>query len=302
MEANNLFLQEHKKSGSALLADISHLFLLNGSALSLLRNSMSDKKCFVTCEEKELDTQDYLMWKEYSHIPVLINCTLQPVVARKTKLADKIDILAQLMDRLVKVSALTDEANSAIVNKNLGLIRSTINLIEYSVSSPTERGLQEALAHYLELNQPILDDNLINAVNDRKQTMEEAVRSWILRHSINLRTSRVIIIGTHGPRKNLLEQILFEDLYAEKEQEKIENEFVYYVEMLPTQFKQLDIQKDIIEGFLASSESNKQIGQSMLDSRQAMFEDIRFKYLSRANSQRVEVPEAKQKCPFALSS
>jgi hypothetical protein len=123
----------------------------------------------------------------------------------------------------------------------------------------------------------LLEKNIESAALAQVLDIHNQIVAWEVLDQEKLKRMRVLIVGPHGPRSGRVDMQYFTKIYHQFcsiSDHKVKNNYLYHVEMLPSQMKYIDIEQDLIQEFLMGSEYNKTVGKTMLNNQEAMFRDI----------------------------
>lgn len=264
---NKEFLVEHHKTAKQALSRINNVMVYKEDILSLWLNHNNG---FQKINEKQVIRDQYTHIKQIVHVPVYIETLLHTTSPRNH--AKKLLELKQLQNKLLLASKkLPDTKDKIILQKSIGVISELCdnNISEYSF----------LLKKYLNEIANEVEDVCAQATSIQiKDSLDRVTRQWISDYKINMEASRVLIVGTHGPKEGRIEMQYYEALYNHYHMKNVENDKLYYVESLAKHIPSIDIQKDLIEEFLAKEELNKIYGVSRYGNCKWMSGDVLSKH------------------------
>lgn len=289
---NQSFLSEHKNAGICMLAKIKHVVILSSGNLELWRkHDEAITYCMIARVETAAKNECYTLLKSLAHIPVLIVSILQ-------KMEDPHERLTALRHKLQQLAKDLIQIDEYSLNQNLNLVEESINLLnELLRGTLSKSAMSHLVAEYMRRIKPDLDRCGYGATHAQLSSLKAITREWHNNHQIDWIASRVLIVAPHGPRQQLIEQQFFEDVYHRLAITNPVDNKIYYVEMLPSQIDKLDMHKDLIEGFLSSSEINKKIGLDVFSDEQAMFTDRLADYAPSV-LKALKAESGSGQCPF----
>jgi len=244
-----------------------YLYLLSGN--NLVDKSMSD----YLREETPARKPGYNKLKTMAHISANINIILLPYLTGKTLCGSYIPIALNKLSEYISGLKKSQGSDS--------IFDDTLKYIELLKDCKNKGEMEKVLREYNKLS---LNKNMqlcklsaklqINGIN-------KIISKWKSEGYLASGNTKIIIAGSQGPRKKLIEKQYFERQYG--------TESVTYVEMLPKQLLNVT-PYDLLERLL-EDEQNKTIGDYMFSNSEALFEDILGDHAK-------EPLEALSKCPF----
>lgn len=249
--------------------------VLKGDELSLWENSGTNYQLIKQASLAK--SIRYLGLKQICHVAVLITMLIDDYLNQRNdqSLSQLNSISASLQSLLARAHHIFDQLD---LERQRFIIKESVDVIKGLTSNSHKLAWLEIKKGYLDKITVALEKNSECATQTQLSLLDDLITEWGLKSS-DLTKSRTIIISPHGPKPKRIEAQYFNRLYQTMvEEDSVEDNLLYHLEMLPSQIASLDVQEDIIKGFLAGAELNKSIGLNHLGSRQAMFSDILDKY------------------------
>jgi len=272
-ELNEEFSREYKLAGQRALADVKSIMIYREGNLGLWLAQQND---YQEVDRVNVICEQYQHLKEVAHIPVLILSVIQSTETH-SDMAENREKLRRIGEKLRKILQDLPSLETEVCSARK-VVTESIQITDMLGLEIAGSGQKEALLAtfdlYLKGIKPTLDSLCQLAAKIQLKNFQDRVVERVEKYNICLKQNRIMIVITHGPRENNLEGSCFSALYEERlNLKKIENDKLYYVEMLPQQIHRISVKEDLIP-FLASQELNKCIGQKILGKTDAMFEDI----------------------------
>lgn len=277
LNLNYQFLSMHHESAQLIKPNIDSIMIFKGDELTLW------KKNFDSYQKLEsiIPTSDerYTRLKQMAHIAVLMTTIADDYIGNRIsskEIASKCKKIIPYLNAIIpEIKNIFDDSDIAVQTT---LVEKTVELIEIITSGDFSRmDLIKYKNEYVGSIKNAVEYNNKTATKIQLMYLNKIISTWLKEHGIQLEKNRVILVSAHGPRAGRVEAQYFTRLYQEKLgllEKDIEDNKVYHLEMLPSQFAQIDVLKDLINDFLLGSELNKAIGENILDSSKAMFSDI----------------------------
>ncbi len=279
------FLESHYQYAKQQpLIGINHVIIYHKGSLALL-----EKKPDEALVERELvDTPalqtEYNLIKSMAHLSVWLNIILDSIIAKAKQTKQHQTGLLSIRAHL----ELLKKSDDTLIKNEYKVIDSLIAVIDKIMVSSIEE-VKKIQKFYL------AQISIINMSYSQKATelqlngMSQVISSWIEKHKLNLKDTRVLIVCAHGPKQDLIETQYFLHLYKQAGMANAEQlGYVLPVTMLAEQIATLS-QEHLIN-FLRKHQMNSLIGERMLDDPNAMNSDVLGKFAPPVLE--------KQKCPF----
>lgn len=268
-----------------------------GCELSLWKRNVDNQ--FIKVESAILLQDRYTHLKQIAHIPMTIQMLIKNIqMGKMTTREARADIckLIQLFREILRgIDTIYNESDA---KPQQLILQKSIRLLDFMlVHIQKMAAIKTQFAHYLMEIKNALDHNLSGGAHDQIHDIDQYIEKWQLKQASILCKTRVLIVGPHGPRKGRIDMQYYAQLYHQLcglPLHEVKNNYVYHIEMLPQQVKDVDIKKDLIERFLMGAELNKTIGKSMLNNRFGMFSDV-------LKGHGPKVIDTILKCPFSAS-
>lgn len=277
---NKDFLDEHELAAKLSLLTIDHVIIYVEGDLKLWQRAEGSNFKEIASIASAAKGRLYKILKEVGHIPVLLTSMIEPIIKGLCNLQHKKNALDVLSVELKAIYKQTYPLLTQLGNEiDMSIIIGAIELLEIIKTQPfTQIELKNLLKTYLNKIKPTIGLISRMATNIQLTSCNDIVMEWLKHVSLDLEKTRVLVVGTHGPRNGLIEMQYFESLYLTRGLKDVEDDKVYYVESLLSHIAKINIKEDLIEGFLAGSEINKNIGDLILDDSKGMFQDVLHAY------------------------
>lgn len=277
---------------------IDFIWVYKEGVLSLWKKGQTGS--FEKIEQGFPILREYTKIKEVTHLPLLLLSLCYPYFDRAGgSYPDMEKTLNEILNTLKKTGVEIEKAfppgQTREVLKKI-ITRSLLLMEEISILLRNSMGVKkECIDIYLRDLQPWIHYNTKISTEIQLKSLNDMVVAWREKHGISLEKTRVLILGLHGPRKDLIEFQYFVDLFQELGFSNVEDDQVYYAEVLLSSMPSIDIKRDLIEGFIADAEYNKVIGQMVLGRSNALFRDVLGDYARPALDSFLE---KRRECPF----
>ncbi|WP_167554536.1 hypothetical protein [Legionella israelensis] len=292
------FMDNHAKLAQYRLEHIEHIILYKNGYLTLLTrnkdNNYKEEQSFATAALQER----YKLVKAISHLSVsiveMVNMYLEKKIGR-----DKLmDLLRSLSKDASNIHSFLDKKNKTIDQKSLQLTREFLSkVLNCQADFPTDEALLCSLKNYLGKIKGLNEQHAKEAAALQLNSLRDIMQKWLNMESFHLNTSRILIVGTHGPRKNLIEMQFFKKLLSDNQLTSKADDLLVYIEMLPRQISKVTTD-EIIHDFLAPHEANKKVADSLLSDERAMFKDVLAPYGKEVLQKMLLEHSGKRECPF----
>ncbi|SCY59050.1 hypothetical protein SAMN02746069_02969, partial [Legionella israelensis DSM 19235] len=240
----------------------------------------------------------YKLVKAISHLSVsiveMVNMYLEKKIGR-----DKLmDLLRSLSKDTSSIHSFLDKKNETD-QKSLQLTREFLSkVLNCQADFPTNEALLCSLKNYLGKIKGLNEQHAKEAAALQLNSLHDIMQKWLNMESFHLNTSRILIVGIHGPRKNLIEMQFFKKLLSDNQLTSKADDLLVYTEMLPHQISKVTTD-ELIHDFLAPHEANKKIADSLLGDERAMFKDVLAPYGKEVLQEMSLLHSAKKsECPF----
>lgn len=279
------FLQQHQQLARAELKAINHVIVLKQGVLSLWKEN--NNAWTQIAVNKVNDKGDkYHLLKTTAHLPFII----KNIISNVKSLAGLRLVLGELQQDLIKLL----QENPDIPKDAEKIVKHSMEYIASLLKDDAHKSIEDYIAYL----KPYINNNGQQATILQMKSFNDINQEWMKKHNINLKSTRVIIVGPHGPRDGMIEKEYYKGLYKSVIGiADAENDRVYYAEMLPDHINQLDIKRDLIEKFLGAAEHNKSYGLLYSNDRKAMFRDV---LASHAPLALMGLFAKKSQCPIKL--
>ena len=178
---------------------------------------------------------------------------------------------------------------------SLDLINPTIATIRQIKSCSTLETISALRNKYLQDTRPIKRHYGKESTKMQMDGLKDILDSWSSVYSLDLKTSRVIVVGAKGPREGMIEMQYFENRYRGLEKDE---KYSRYVESPTASMSTIKIPDLINE--LGGHCLNKWIGLEELDNENAMNKDILAEHAPEVLKEHSEVSQANKIscCPY----
>lgn len=271
-QLNQQFLATHKSASIAALQDVQTIMVFKCGVLSLWNNTGKD---MIEIASQEITPPAYNALKSVCHAPLICIGALK---SENTSMETWGEICARLERSLKSLDAemldeLSRENMNSILKHSIICIKQLQTCAKWTLR---DLEVQEILARYkvkIDANIKLLS---ASATQLQLSSLHEITQHWISTHEIDLTKNRVLLVAPHGPRKGFIEMQYFVNLYKSQEEieEPIEDNYIYYVEMLGSQMGEVDVKARLIDEFLAREEQNKTVARWILDDPLGMQQDV----------------------------
>lgn len=260
-------LHEHYAQEQSLESIDTVIIYLSGNLLLLKKganNNFSEIQKVATPALEE----DYLFIKSITHVSVSFSLILQDILWRKQKTIHHLKDLALTINQLARLKKVTAENT-----QEYNAIELILDFIHKTVQEENNGRLQCIWAQYLQQTMPIHKDLASQASELQLKGIHKIVTDMLVKNSIQLNQTRVLIPCAKGPREGLIEEQYFQWLYLQQGIVEAEQKnYIFCVEMLPEQIVTVSI--DDLLSFLKKHQLNTQIGKNLLRDTNAMNKDI----------------------------
>ncbi|STX30223.1 Uncharacterised protein [Legionella beliardensis] len=258
---------------------IDYVLVYIGNDLSLWQKNNENQYKKIKNATTPAAQGQYTRLKQISHIPLTIQALIKNY--RKSDETEE-KFVNQLSQMHAKLNTILASIEKVLMNKGLiatqqAILEKSINLLAALIKQPEPAQAKQLLAAYLASLGPYLKQNMLDSTKAQVHEIDQLLEGWGLKNTSVLKNTRVLVVGPHGPRQGQVDMQYYTKLYqtvGEQQPDDIENNYLYYIEMLPWQMQNLDIEKHLIQNFLMGSEYNKTIGKKVLNNRYGMFRDI----------------------------
>lgn len=259
---NGQFSASHKEASKRALASIDKVIVYACGSASLWQNENAG---FALVKNTPIIRQDdeYDVTKKVSHIPILIQTLLTLPDKGKELMNLRLDL-----ESLGRDTTLTQNVtHQKIIDKSLRFLSEILPGLKQINS-------RKATRNYINSVKQELKDECKHAAEIQLHFLHKIIQDWAQAYSIDWKKSRIIVAGTHGPRKDMIEMQYLCKLFEHAKIKNPEDDWIYYAELLPHHLNKLDIKNDLIEQFLGGMEVNKSYGKSVWGNKKAMTRDI----------------------------
>ena len=271
-QLNQQFLTTHQSASMAALQDVQTVMVFKCGVLSLWNNNGKD---MVQIESQEITPPAYHALKSACHAPLICIGALKSETANMetwVELSAKLERSLRSLDA-ERLDDASRESMVSVLEHSICCIKQLQGCRRWTLK---DKEVQAILALYkTEIN---TDIKQLSAAATQLQlaSLHEITQHWIATHGIDLTKNRVLLVAPHGPRKGFIEMQYFVELYQQQEKMDgpIEDNYIYYVEMLGSQMGDVDIKARLIDEFLAREEQNKTVALWMLDDPLGMQQDV----------------------------
>lgn len=267
---NEKFLYQHRINGKSALHHVHHVVVLFDAKLSLWHKVENIRFAQIASAQTGAKQNEYTLLKQISHIPVLLMSLLQPVLDDLSTINDIHSTIDEVRTELNSLA--TDLVKDPATAVHINMVLKSLWLLDNIKNSPSDN-TKKLVNIYLRTIHHDLKEKA-RAATQVQLTSMRVIEDWLKQYHIELKATRVLIVGTHGPRNKLVEQQFLEALYEKHGLTDQVDDRIFYVEMLPKNMSSLDIHQDLIQEFLGSCELNKHIGHWTFNNKKAMFADI----------------------------
>lgn len=287
---NAQFLARHRTTSKASLHAVSAILIFKNGELSLWKKTEGDHVCEAS---QVIAGEKYHVLKNIAHIPVLLK-TIREVDSTEAK-----NEIRNLRDALHDVLMNSSDISDEDYPEQLIVLKTAEGFLSWALSTENiSDDWEEELQNSLGQMQNALDHLCKRAAEVQLEQLDKTVEVWLKQYAVDLATSRVLIVGSHGARNQLIEKQYFLRLYRDLAGvPHAENKNVFYVEVLASQLPRMDSRSVLINEFLAAAELNKSYGAVVKNGNQkTMFSDVTGKQGSVVVTGIFK--EKKTKCPL----
>jgi len=236
----------------------------------------------------------YLLIKTISHYLVKLHMILNSMFQKELTIEEGIYHINVLRDKLVTLQHnYPNEARdeTAVIDRTLLIIAEASSAVDLKqieqLYEPYFLGMKEHHERYGR-----------QATKYQLHGLEAITSKWISDHLINLKSTYIIIVGSRGPKKNLIEKQYFDSLRIKHGISTGNTPYggIIYSEMLP---EQMDIHYSVLVNDLARDLRNQDVAANMLNNREAMYEDILGRH---AKLILLDMEKSKESIPYCKTS
>lgn len=293
---NDQFLSNHHEAAQyKLRKKVKYVFINLCGKLTLWANRDNE---FVQTQEAVIPSPTglYTRAKQISHFPLLLmELMKQYKVGAMTAevFSQKVRVISEEITTVIAYLETLFSAEHVEIQRKI-LLESKV----FCQSILDKNGLFNSKQHMqvlLEKINPFLQKNIAIGGHAIIEELHQVIDSWKISKE-QLRYSRAIVVGPHGPREGEpISQYFIKKFSTELGVVNPKDDFFYYMETMPQLMGKLDAREDIIHGFLATAEWNKRIGKTVLSDSRALFKDI----LAGPAEEVVNERFKEKRCPIA---
>jgi hypothetical protein len=193
-------------------------------------------------------------------------------LAMKDEINRIMEILEQSLPQIATLDSMTASQRCVIARIATSSIRLMNRLLIADID--TLESLQEEYLHEIK---PLIAKAMQWAADEHLSLLDHHVNDLARRYGIVWERTRVILVVAHAPNEGLIEKSYFNNTMAHHTQllpEQMKDNYVYTVECPPSLFAQIDIEKTLLQDFLAKSEFDKKVGEQVFEDSTYLFQDI----------------------------
>ncbi|ETO93912.1 hypothetical protein [Legionella oakridgensis] len=293
--ANANFHDTHAKLATNALAGIRHIVVYLNFNVSLWQRNEAKEYAEIQTVPSPALSAPYILAKTILHKKVEINLLWDALMAAEIDKPGMHEGLTSILGDLTAISRQVKQHSSrlgAVVKPSITLMNRSISAIQDTLTCQSPRQVKKYQEQYLQDTSELMG-TLSQLVCDlQMRGLRNIVSCWRANHSVHLDSSRIMIVGTKAPRKEMIEITCFQTLYEEAGIVEAEHKgYVMYVESPAKQMSTIQI-RDLISDY-GKHLLNKKIGKRILGDELAMEEDVLGKY-AQSSIDRLR----KEGCPY----
>lgn len=228
--------------------------------------------------EVELGRQGYKILKEIAHVSLLVPSCTQLIkrygmnTAMRDTINSIIEILQQSLPQIATLDSIAQNQQCLIARIVSISLRLMYRLLIAHVD--TIESLQE---EYLQEIKPLIAKAMRWAADKHLSLLDHHVNELVRQHNVQWGRTRAILVVAHAANESLIEKSYFNNTLAHHTQslpDEMTDNTVYTVECPPSLFGQIDIEKTLLQDFLAKSEFDKKVGKQVFEDPTRLFRDI----------------------------
>ncbi|KTD30993.1 hypothetical protein Lmor_3100 [Legionella moravica] len=249
------------------------IIYLNGR-LSLWSKQFNNRLYEIESERTPALELQYNLIKSISHCSVWLHLIVQSIINDQQFQIHHEEDIQNIKNRLKELKQVSHER----IAPESEVIHRIILYSDHLMNAKSLTEIQLIHVQYLKEMESINETYAGSATRLQLSGIHQTIDQWISRYKIQLDSSRVLIVSSHGPREDLIEKQYFLDLYQRHGFENAEkgSSHIICVEMLPEQIA--TVSKESLIDFLRKHQINMMIGQNMLGDPQAMNKDVLGQY------------------------
>jgi len=236
-----------------------------------------DCQC-LQLSEVELGRKCYKILKEIAHAALLVPSCTQLIKRHGMNAAmkDTINGIIQILQKsLTQIATLTsiEQSQQCLITRIASISLRLMKGLQFA-NLDTIKSLQD---EYLNEVKPFIAKAMKWAADEQLTLLDQHVNDLVSRHGILWSRTRAIIVVAHAPNESLIEKSYLNNTFAhhmKSSPEEMTDNAVYTVECPPSLFGKIDIEKTLIQDFLAKSEFDKKIGKQVFDDSRGLFKDV----------------------------
>jgi hypothetical protein len=295
-ELSKQFLQSHEHYATQTpLTGINDVIIYHKGNLSLWRKNSANNLELTTRRKTPALKDTYQFIKSLSHCSVWLSMVMQSMQEKKVLTLNHYRDTLQIINYLKQLKLLVSEqeqiakvfeqlcaSNDTNNSIKTGAHIQRINLIDlllYVAVQVLEKGknreeIGTLLQSFLKSVQELNTQCASYATRIQLQGMHRIVLDWAELYSIQVESTRVLIVTASGPREQLIEKQYFEEMLAKQNLKNDEKgiRYIHCIEMLPQQIATVT-DRELID-FLQQHELNSSIGKNMLNNSLGMDKDV----------------------------
>lgn len=213
--------------------------------------------------------ESYILIKTISHYIVRLHLVVEAILKGEIALVQITRNLEPLRSQLSTFK--TNYLHH--VKTELPVIDLSLRMIE-NLSDCTSLNEVEVLSKHYTMEMESHHERYGRQATERQlRSLDNITSRWLELYAVNLRSTYIIMVGARGPKKDLVEMQYFKSLRAQHglADKKSSRNGTIYSEMLP---EQMDVTIQVLLHDLARDLVNQDVGEGMLNNREAMNEDI----------------------------
>jgi hypothetical protein len=270
LNASKEFLDEHLQCGQTKLLNVHHLMVYLNGKLSLLQTTANGQ--YETIDEiaTPAKQEPYLLLKIMSHYAVRLHMLLDGIIKGEVSLSHVAEKLYPLREQLVTLK----QNYQNIARSELHVIDLTLVNIERASSCVDIRQFKDLSECYLREMAPHHERYGRKATELQLNGLEKIISEWLDNYAINLKSTYIVIVGSRGPKKGLIELQYFQRLRSRHGIIDVNtlSGGIIYTEMLPEQMNNVSLPTIVSD--VARDLASQEIAEGILGDRTAMHRDV----------------------------
>lgn len=275
--ANRRFLHTHDKLALQKLVDIRHFIIYLNGQLHLLQQSNSGGYEQLAKQDSPALGDDYILYKTLIHKVTELLMTSHAMLDGNIAWENRQQYFDDIDEDLGIIATSLNKNETLEYDLHLDLIRRAKDLIAQAKETSNLKPIDLLCQRYLQDMQPIMNDYGKKATKIQLEGMHITLSNWYSQYQMDLQTSRSLVVGGKGARKDMIEMQMLEDCYLKEGiNDAKKKDYVWYVES-PLQLMSSIKTDDLIHTY-GKHLLNRKIGLSILGNADAMSEDVLGKF------------------------